>query len=140
MKQFKIILVVIVIVVIAIIVIRSQSSGQPAVPSDNSIQSTVTDQSPADPISSHIVSLTSKGFSPSKITIKVGDTVTFVNNSMDQMWVASNPHPTHTDLPGFDEKGFVVPGQYWNYTFTVTGSHGYHNHANPTMKGLVVVE
>jgi plastocyanin len=86
------------------------------------------------------VTYTDNGFSPQTITIKKGDIVTFVNKSSIGMWVASNPHPVHTDYPGFDEKAAVGNGGSWSFTFDVVGTHGYHNHKNPSTLGTVVVE
>lgn len=86
------------------------------------------------------VAYTSSGFSPKTITIKKGGAVTFTNQSSGEMWVASNPHPIHTDYPGFDEKASVVNGESWSFTFDRTGSWGYHNHKNPSSMGTVVVQ
>jgi plastocyanin len=86
-----------------------------------------------------VVTFTDKGFSPSLATVKVGTTVTFVNESGGQMWVASDPHPTHTLLPGFDELKSVGNGGTYDYAFTKVGTWTYHNHINPAVKGTVVV-
>ncbi|MEA2715436.1 MAG: hypothetical protein QOG91_464 [Candidatus Parcubacteria bacterium] len=86
------------------------------------------------------VSYGDNGFLPATITIKNGDSVRWTNNSSSRMWVASDPHPTHTDLPGFDELAGADPGQSWTYTFTVKGSHGYHNHARASNRGTVIVQ
>lgn len=86
------------------------------------------------------ITYTDSGFLPDTITIKAGTTVSFVNQSSSEMWVASNPHPTHTDLPGFDEKESVANGGSYQFTFNQLGTWGYHNHNNPGNKGEVVVE
>jgi plastocyanin len=86
-----------------------------------------------------VVTLADKGFSPSPVTVKVGTTVTFVNESSSPMWVASDPHPTHTLLSGFDELSSVGKGGTYEYTFAKIGTWTFHNHMNPTMKGTVVV-
>jgi len=86
------------------------------------------------------VTYTDSGFSPASVTIKQGGTVTFVNQSSRDMWVASNPHPIHTDYPGFDEKAAVPNGGSWSFTFDRIGSWGYHNHKNPSNMGVVVVQ
>ena len=52
---------------------------------------------------------TNSGFQPGSVEIKAGGTVTFLNQSDKKMWVASDPHPTHTNYPGFDE-GMPVAG------------------------------
>lgn len=79
-------------------------------------------------------------FTPSTVTIKKDTTVKFVNGGNDQMWVASAPHPQHTNLPGFDQLKAVGRGESYEYTFIKVGSWKYHNHVNPTAFGTVVVE
>jgi len=135
------VIIIIILVVIGIIAINSSSQSPsptptPAVTDTGAPVSVV--QSPAA-TAVHTVTYTDGGFSPASVTIANGESVTWVNNSTGRMWVASNPHPTHTDLPGFDEKAFVDPGGSWTYTFMVTGTHGYHNHANPSQMGIIVV-
>ena len=91
-----------------------------------------------------------KGFSPSTITIKEGETVTFVNQSGKKMWVGSADHPTHTKYSGtalkehcpdnslnsFDQCG---SGDIYTFIFKKIGTWGYHNHIAGMDKGEVVV-
>ena len=86
-----------------------------------------------------VVTLTNTGFAPSPVTVKVGTTVTFVNESTAIMWVASDPHPAHTILPEFDAKAGINRGGTYEYTFAKVGTWTYHNHLNPSAKGTVVV-
>lgn len=86
-----------------------------------------------------VVTLSDSGFAPASVTVKAGTTVTFVNESAGPMWVASDPHPTHTLLPGFDELASVEKGGTYEYTFTKVGTWTYHNHRMPGEKGTVVV-
>lgn len=86
------------------------------------------------------VAVTAGGtFSPAVVTIKAGDTVTWTNHATNPVWIASNPHPTHTDYPGFDSKAAIDPGKTYAFTFTKVGSWGYHNHLNPSVQGTVIV-
>lgn len=95
----------------------------------------------AEPVSeSMTVTYANTGFSPTTITVKVGDTVTFKNTSTKMMQVASAPHPTHTAYSGFDAKAGTAAGGSYMFTFTKAGSWSYHNHLNPTDTGTVVVE
>lgn len=82
----------------------------------------------------------SGGYQPSLVSIHAGDTVKFHNDSSAAMWTASNPHPTHTDLPGFDEHTSTGKNGEYSYVFTKTGAFGYHNHNNPNQQGVVVVD
>lgn len=79
-------------------------------------------------------------FTPSIVTIKKDTVVKFINQGSDQMWIASSPHPQHTDLPGFDQLKGVGKGESYEYTFTKVGTWKYHNHLKPTAFGSVVVE
>lgn len=86
------------------------------------------------------VEYTPNGFVPKSITVKVGTTVTWTNKDTDDVWVASAPHPQHTDLPGFDALKGYKTGESYSYTFTKAGNWKYHNHLDPKNFGAVVVE
>ncbi len=86
-----------------------------------------------------VVTYTDAGFSPSQVAIKQGQWVMFKNESSEAMWVASDPHPFHTDLPGFDAKTSVAAGGDWSFMFSKTGTWTFHNHLHPSFKGSVVV-
>lgn len=86
------------------------------------------------------VSITDAGFSPATLTVKAGTTVTFVNNGTGPHWPASDPHPIHTDLSGFDAKRGLNPGETYSFTFTTVGTHGMHDHLHPSAKGSIIVQ
>mgnify|MGYP003394813318 CR=1 FL=1 len=121
-----------------------QTSNQQIVPQSSNQQP--TSQAPAS--AQNVVTYTDSGFSPSTLTVKKGDTVTFKNTASDDMWVASNPHPIHNGYPTkggcvsstFDSCKNIAPGASWFFKFDLVGSWGYHNHLNPGEGGTVVVE
>jgi len=78
-------------------------------------------------------------FVPSSLTIKPGTIVTFKNTGTDLMWVASDPHPLHTDNSEFDAKRGYATSEDYAFTFTAAGSYGFHNHLNPSATGLITV-
>jgi|SRR3989338_342351 len=86
------------------------------------------------------ISYTDSGYSPANVTVPVNTTVVFKNNSSKNIWVASAPHPTHTDYPEFDAKKAIAPGQTYEFTFTKTGTWRYHDHLAPNFFGSVTVE
>jgi plastocyanin len=86
------------------------------------------------------VTFTGGSFSPNPLTIKKGYIVKFVNKGESSMWVASDPHPTHTGYPGFDEKVAVGSEGSYSFTFNKVGTFGYHNHLNPMQKGVIIVQ
>lgn len=85
------------------------------------------------------VDISGFAFSPAQITIKVGDTVTWTNKDDAPHKVASNPHPTHTDLPGL-VSDILAKGDTYSYTFEKAGTFGYHCHLHPNMTGTIIVE
>lgn len=85
------------------------------------------------------VTYTDNGYVPDVLTVKAGTTVSFVNQSAGGMWTASDMHPTHQLLPGFDELASVPKGGSYEYTFTKVGTWKYHNHVNATDGGTVIV-
>ncbi|MDP2684915.1 MAG: hypothetical protein Q8P20_07830 [bacterium] len=78
-------------------------------------------------------------FNPSVVTVKVGDTVTWVNKDDIDRQVASDPHPTHTALPDLESNALSVSDVY-TFTFDEVGTWFYHDHLNPIQKGTVIVE
>lgn len=56
-----------------------------------------------------IVTYTNEGFIPQYFNIQLGETVRFINASSLPMWVASGPHPIHTDFPEFDALKEYIP-------------------------------
>ena len=100
------------------------------------------------------VMYTDSGYSPKEITIKVGDTVTWKNQSSRGDWVGSAMHPTHVVYSGtsldehcpdikntsFDECKSDQPGNSWSFTFNKKGKWYYHNHVNAHDFGSVIVE
>lgn len=113
--------------------VKGQSSGSETVTTQVEGQTTVTyEQSPT-------VNYTATGFSPSTLTIKAGTAVTFLNQTSASMWVASNDHPAHLIYPEFDAKKGYAPGTSYTFTFTRTGTWGYHDHLNARNGGTIVV-
>lgn len=97
---------------------------------------------------------TDSGYFPSVLTIKLGDKVTFKNQSSKGMWTASALHPSHSVYSGtslndhcpdtnnvaFDQCKSAQPGESWSFTFEKKGTFGYHNHVEASRFGKITVE
>lgn len=125
-----------------------QQTGQRGTTQNNASQQTAQNKNPQTPpggvdgrdIQVAGVSITANGFSPATITIHQGDYVMFTNKDTEPHWPASNPHPSHTDYPGFDAKHALSPGQTYTFKFDRVGTWGYHDHLNPSTGGTVIVK
>src|SRR5690242_16140607 len=70
-------------------------NGNPASSTQSGASASVSASASVGTSMSATVTMTASGFSPATVTIGKGGTVTFVNQSGEDMWVASNPHPVH---------------------------------------------
>ena len=87
------------------------------------------------------VSVLDESFQPETISIKKGESVTWVNNSDNNHMIASDPHPQHETLPGLYSPEQLKPGDAYTYTFSESGTYTYHDELNPLrVKGTVIVE
>lgn len=110
-------------------------------PGDTNGSPTATASATPSPEESMVsVSYTDNGFNPSTLRIKVGQTVTWVNDDTDLLQVASAPHPEHSDYPPLNDVGMIQPGESKSFTFNEAGSYAYHNHLDPDNFGQVIVE
>lgn len=73
----------------------------------------------------------SNSFSPNPVEVKVGETVTWINDD-------SGRH-TVTSKDGVFDSGMMGKGQSFSYTFNKAGEYSYHCSPHPNMAGTVVV-
>ena len=98
-----------------------------------------------------LVTYTEKGFTPSEVTIKKGQSVRWVNAATDksETWPASAVHPTHSLYPestpgdclgsAFDACRGIQPGGSWQFKFNEVGQWRFHDHLHPSKTGVVIV-
>lgn len=85
------------------------------------------------------VQISSSGFLPKSITIKAGETVTWMNSDSINHTVNSAVHPTHLVYPALN-LGTIKPGAQVSLEFPKAGTYQYHDHLNPSLTGAVIVE
>jgi len=91
-------------------------------------------QTPAETVQANSVEIRNSAYSPSKITIKKGTTVTWTNrDSMQHDISPDNP----TDE--FKKSELLSDGESYSVTFNTTGTYTYHCTPHPFMKGTVEV-
>jgi amicyanin len=95
-------------------------------------QSTGGNQGNPQP-SANSVDIKNFAFSPSTLTIKVGETVTWTNDD-------STSHTVTSDSGSELGSGSISPGQTYSHTFNTAGTFDYHCSIHTSMKGEVIVE
>ncbi|MHB0977843.1 MAG: cupredoxin domain-containing protein [Minisyncoccota bacterium] len=137
------IIIILVIAIVAFFVWKFIPRSETAIYSPNII--TETTQTPeasdqATPAVTNTVTYDGTTFTPSTLTIKQGDSITFINNSTGGMSVASDPHPSHSIYPEFDQYKTSSKGQKtFTFVFDKVGTWGFHNHLNSSAVGSVTV-
>ena len=78
------------------------------------------------------VDITQAGFTPNKVTIDYGDTVTWTNKDVSN-------HQVLADQAAFPTSPVLAANQTYSHTFTKSGSFGYRDAFNTNRRGTVVV-
>lgn len=134
----------------------AMATNTPAAPAAGTVTSTSTSTTMANMPKGVTITYTNSGFSPATVSVAAGQKVTFVNESSERMWVASDEHPIHTGYDGtsvmqhcankaptgtnvFDECTAVAKGGSFTFMPLKTGSWNYHNHANDSRTGTLTV-
>ena len=86
-----------------------------------------------------VIRQTENGYEPSEVTVKKGTRVVFLNETKNEIWPASNLHPTHNIFPEFDPKQPFGAGTAWGFVFQKTGEWKFHDHLRPNRQGVVKV-
>jgi plastocyanin len=86
----------------------------------------------ADAPKAHTVAVDGTSFQPAALTVKVGDSVVWVNKD-------PFPHTVTSAAGGFDSHE-IAPGKSWKYTATKKGEFPYVCMFHPTMKATLRVE
>jgi amicyanin len=85
------------------------------------------------PAAEHTLEIKDFAFSPSSLTIKVGDKVTWTNQD-------SAPHTVTADSRGEFDSGRLSQGDTFSYTFDTAGTFDYHCSIHPFMQATVIVQ
>ena len=79
------------------------------------------------------VEISNFAFNPSEVKIKIGDTVTWINED-------SAPHTVTSDSGNELNSPQLSNGQNYSRTFSNTGTFNYYCSVHPSMKATIIVE
>ncbi len=143
------VIIILVIAIVAFFVWKFIPRSETAVYNPNIITETGSEQAANNtpkmedgtlPTSTNTVTYDGTAFNPAIVSVKQGDSITFINNSTGGMSVASDPHPSHSIYPEFDQYKTSSKGQKtFTFVFDKVGTWGFHNHLNSSAVGSVTV-
>ena len=82
------------------------------------------------------ITITADGVNPTQTNGTQGSRVLFVNNDTRTHYMASDPHPEHTDCPEINSVGILQPGQSRETgNLNAVRTCGFHDHDNPPPGG-----
>lgn len=162
MKKIVSIISIIILVIIVIFALKGSKENSNITPINSNSESTETiatenegvpeeDEILVENQKSFSVTYDGSAFNPKTLTIPLGASVLFTNESNNSMWIGSDNHPTHTLYPDSDIKKCwdedntslifdqCKNGESYTFTFTKEGVWGYHNHSNARATGTIVV-
>ena len=89
-----------------------------------------------------IVNITrnASSFSPSSVTITVGDQIKWINSSGGDIQPSSNPHPDHTNYTALNMSVISNNSSSTTGALNNTGTWGYHDHLNDGVGGTIVIQ
>jgi plastocyanin len=125
-------------------IVQNTSQTKPIPPLTAAIEA----QLQKNPTFQLFISYTDKGFEPAAATIKSGDTVRFTNNSSHDLWIAAIGTSVAPVYPGTSDCGAsaldtcasLKPGDFWQFTFTQSGTWEYQNNLDKSDTASIKVK
>jgi len=150
-------LVIIIVILVVVVALFGANSGAPT---QNPTTVSGTLPTPVPPTQAqldqlrnstpfqYLVSYTNKGFEPNNLSVKKGETINFTNNSSKDLWIASigtqvnkiYPGPSSCGSTAFDSCQNLKPGDFWEFTFTQSGTWSFQNNVDTSDQGVVTVQ
>lgn len=122
-------------------VLMSRQAEAPAVTPSSSASET-EDSEPAgtdeEPLEEATITFTNDGFTPSRLTVKKGATITVRNEATAPVQFSSDSHPTHSDNPEMNLTT-LTNGQSASFTANEVGEWGFHDHVDHSKTGMLIV-
>lgn len=132
---------IVAIVVVALgataLVLSKQTNDEASVTSEAATPVATPSGSAAPTAGEVAVRLTSAGFEPKQITVKVGQTVAFTTDIKAR--ISSDPHPVHTSNQELNLPA-TQAGETVRITPTKVGTFGIHNHLDESQTMTMVVQ
>lgn len=109
---------------------NSNYSTIPSTSVPSATQSTIPSTNNKQVTGAQSISIKGFAFSPAKLTINKGDTITWTNEDT----------AVHNVVGGILRSTDLAKGQSFSYTFTETGTYDYICTYHPSMKGNIIVK
>ncbi len=92
-----------------------------------------------EPVGTHTISITARGFKPTEATIPICSEVIFVNEDTLPHRPAFGVYESHNNPRGFTEKVLADRGDTNSFVISEAGVFGFHDHADHEKAGSFTV-
>lgn len=92
----------------------------------------------ASAVVTNTITIENNEFTPKVAFVSAGTKITFTNIDNKAHQVASDPHPTHTDLPALNS-GILYKGESFSVTIDIPSEYKFHLEDNPSVIGKIIV-
>lgn len=80
------------------------------------------------------------GFTPSSVTITVGDQIKWINASGVDIQPSSNPHPEHNNYSALNMSVIADSASSTSAVLNSVGTWGYHDHLDSAKEGVIIIQ
>lgn len=92
----------------------------------------------ASAVVTNTITIENNEFTPKVAFVSAGTKVTFTNIDDKAHQIASDPHPTHSDLPALNS-GVLYKGESFSVTIEIPSEYKFHLEDNPSVIGKIIV-
>lgn len=134
-------IIVISVIVGAVFLLGSNKKTQEQTPTsnNNNIPTSTEESQPMQEGETVNIEVTSSGFSPASINVKLGTKVVWNNKSGADISINSDDHPTHR-LYNQLNLGHIPDSSSVSLLFDKPGTYTYHDHYKPESTGTIIVK
>lgn len=141
MKSILLTIAIVIVIIIGFLFFSKKPSVAPTISPTFTASPTMVLQI-SKPKTHMVIFLAGGRLSVSELTIKVGETITFLNNDSKPHWPVSGPHPVHNICSRLNSPESIKPGGTQSYILNEVKTCPFHDHSdfnNSALRGQIIV-
>lgn len=103
-----------------------------------SMRESETELTKTSTVATNTITIENNEFAPKVASVSANTKITFINIDNRAHQIASDPHPTHTDLPELNS-GVLYKEESFSLVIDTPGEYKFHLEDNPSVGGMIIV-